>query len=275
MRGQKEVRGSLRAPRDPAAWNRPCLLCTSCTCSFSDCAGRCSPLRTPCTCSLSERAGRCSPLRTPCTCSFAERAGRCSTLRTPCTGSFSSCAHIAPAFPLVLASPHRCSLPRLHLALPAFCCPVHSAPPQPCCCLHHPSAPTGLPCVQNRFFPRRFAPCPFLLDHCPRASCPCRCHQPHQLPHSWPHRRPHPLSRPLPTQAPCPFPCRCCRCPHLLVPHVLRAPHLPRPRHRRHRVPRPPPAPHALSAQPPPQHLPPLLSDQSSRSARQTRNSHP
>ena len=61
--GQKEVWVSLRAPRDPAAWTRPCLLCTSCTCSLSDCAGRCSPLRTPCTRSLSDCAGRCPERR--------------------------------------------------------------------------------------------------------------------------------------------------------------------------------------------------------------------
>ena len=170
--GQEEVWVRLRAPRDPAAWTRPCLLCTSCTCFLSDCAGRCCPLRTPCTC------------------------------------SFADCAHIALASALVLASPPRCFLPRLRLAPPASCCLLHSAPPRPCCCLHHPSAPTGLPRLLHRFFPRSFAPCPPLLDHCPRAPCPCRYQQPFRLPHSWPHRRPHPPGRRLPTQAPCP--CRCC-----------------------------------------------------------------
>ena len=58
-----------RAPQDPAASGRPRLLCTSCSCSFSDCARRCSPLHTPCRGSFSDCAGRCSPLRTPCTLS--------------------------------------------------------------------------------------------------------------------------------------------------------------------------------------------------------------
>ena len=43
----KSKRGGIwvmsRAPRDPAAWTHPCPLCTSCTCPFPDCAGRCSP----------------------------------------------------------------------------------------------------------------------------------------------------------------------------------------------------------------------------------------
>ena len=82
--------------------HRPRLLCTCCTCSLYECAGRycplrthctcrCSPIRIPCTCSFADCAGRCLPLRTPCTCSLPERAGRCSPLRchirTPCTCS--------------------------------------------------------------------------------------------------------------------------------------------------------------------------------------------
>ena len=55
---QKPVLIKSKAPRDPAAWTRPCLLCTSCTCSLPDRVGRCSPLRNPCTCSFSEDAGR-------------------------------------------------------------------------------------------------------------------------------------------------------------------------------------------------------------------------
>ena len=35
---------NFRAPRDPAASSRPCLLCMSCTCFVADCAGRCPPL---------------------------------------------------------------------------------------------------------------------------------------------------------------------------------------------------------------------------------------
>ena len=85
---------SSRAPRDPAAWTRPCLLCTSCTCSFPDCAGR------------------CSPLRIPCTGSFPERAGRCSPLRTPCTGSFADCARIAITGALTLRIEQRASCAR-------------------------------------------------------------------------------------------------------------------------------------------------------------------
>ena len=58
---------------------------------------------------------------TPCTCSLSERAGRCPSLRTPCTCSFANCAHIAAASPLVLASPPHGSVPRLCLAPPASC----------------------------------------------------------------------------------------------------------------------------------------------------------
>ena len=80
-----------RAPQDPAASGRPCLLCTSCSCCFSDCAGRCSLLRTPCRGSFSDCAGRYSPLLSLWTCSFSDCAGRCSPLHTPCplSASFS------------------------------------------------------------------------------------------------------------------------------------------------------------------------------------------
>ena len=40
-------------------------------------------------------------------------------------------SHIVPAFPLMLASPPRCSLPRRRLVPPASCCPLHSAHPPP------------------------------------------------------------------------------------------------------------------------------------------------
>ena len=115
MHGQTSVRVEPRAPRDPAAWTRPCLLGTACTCPSSDCAGR------------------CPPLRNPYKNTFADCADRCSPLRTPCTGLFSDCARIAPPSPLVLASLPRCSLPRLRLAPPAYTppAPVLTAPPSP------------------------------------------------------------------------------------------------------------------------------------------------
>ena len=168
-----------------------------CTGSLPERAGRCSPLRTPCIGTLSERAGRCSPLRNPCTCSFSGGARRCPPLRTPCIcSSFADCAHIAPASPLVLAFPPRCSLPRHGLAA-ASCCLLLSAPPRLRCCLHHLSAPTCHPCFLLRCFSRRCAPCLPLLDQSPHDPCLYRRRQRHQLPKSWPHLRP----QPLPTQA--------------------------------------------------------------------------
>ena len=170
----------LRAPRDPAAWTRPCLLCTSCICSGCDCEGR------------------CCLLRTPCTCSFAERAGRCSPLRTPCTGSFSDCARIAPPSPLVLASLPRCSLPRLRLAPPAYSCPLHAPPPLRSSRLSHPTAPTALPRAPRRCSPNLRSTCQPWLSHCPPAPCPCHPHPRHQLPPSPPRPRPLPPAPALP-----------------------------------------------------------------------------
>ena len=136
VQGQKSALVEFRAPQDPAAWTRPCLLCTSCTCSESDYAGRCSPLRTPCMCSFSERAGRCSPLRTPCIRSFSEHASRCSTQRTPCTGSF---ADYAGRCWLLLRLCSRCSgfpfrarfLPPLLPPPPAAALPADAPPASP------------------------------------------------------------------------------------------------------------------------------------------------
>ena len=99
-----------KAPRDPAASTRPCLLCTSCTCSLSERAGRCSPLRNPCNGSFPDCARRCCPPHTPCTCFFSGYARRCSRLRNPCTRTFADCAHTC--------APSR-------LVPPAYCCPLH------------------------------------------------------------------------------------------------------------------------------------------------------
>ena len=57
----------VSAPQGPAASTRPCLLCTSCTCSLPDCARRCPPLRNTSIQTLSDCAGKCPPHRTPCT----------------------------------------------------------------------------------------------------------------------------------------------------------------------------------------------------------------
>ena len=68
---------------------------------------------------------------TPCTCSLSERAGRCPSLRTPCTCSFANCAHMVAASPLVLASPPA-RLPPSSLSGAArflsSCCHLHFTP---------------------------------------------------------------------------------------------------------------------------------------------------
>ena len=200
---------------------------------------------------------------TPCTCSLSERAGRCSPLRTPCTGLFSDCARIAPPSPLVLASLPRCSLPRLRLAPPAYSCPLHAPPPLHSSRLSHPTAPTSLPRAPRRCSRRRRSPCQPWLSLCPPAPCPCRPHPRHLLPPSPPRPRPLPPGRLLPPQAPSPSRSR--PCPHHFAPPVLPLqPHLPPPPCRPPRAP-PPPEPHSLSMPPPPPRLPPLtppLSDQ-------------
>ena len=167
LSGQKPMCVESTAPRDLAACTRPCLLCTSCIGSLSGCAGRCSPLR------------------------------------TPCIYSFADCARIAPSSPLLLAFPLCCPPPRLLLAPPAYCCPLLSPHPLPCCRLNLPSPQTTLPCA-----PRGCSSC-----HCPcepwlgirqRAPCPCRRRQRNQLPQSSSRPRSQPPRRHLSLQAPCP-----------------------------------------------------------------------
>ena len=81
--GKTPARVEPRAPRDPAAWTRPCLLGIACTFPSSECAGRCPPLRNPYTGSFPDCAGRCPPLRNPCIGTYPDCAGKCCLLRAP------------------------------------------------------------------------------------------------------------------------------------------------------------------------------------------------
>ena len=120
----------FRAPRDPAALSRPCLLCRCCTCSFCDRAGGCPPLRTPWSGSSADCAGRCSPLKTPCTGSFADCAGRYFPLHLP---SALHCPSIPP----------RARFPPPMIPPPSPSGAAHFLLPLPCCRLSRMSAPTG------------------------------------------------------------------------------------------------------------------------------------